>query len=83
MKMLMIACSQNAYCLMQDVKSRWIEKDSDTAIICKVKCSSLPESSMSQSVLECVEEWFDRVNAIVFFFRSGNCSEKHCTVFEA
>lgn len=71
MKILMIACSQNAYCLMQDVKSRWIEKDSDTAIICKVKCSSLPENSMSQSVLECVEEWFDRVNAIVFFTAVG------------
>ncbi len=71
MKMLMIACSQNAYRLMQDVKSRWIEKDSDTTIICKVKCSSLPEISMSQSVLECVEEWFDRVNAIVFFTAVG------------
>lgn len=71
MKMLMIACSQNAYRLMQDVKSRWIEKNSDTAIVCRVKCRSLPEISMSQSVLECVEEWFDRVDAIVFFSAAG------------
>lgn len=71
MKMLMIACSRNAYYLMQDLKNRWENKEPDTTIICKVKCSCLPESSMSQSVLECVREWFDKVDAIVFFSAAG------------
>lgn len=69
--MLMIACSQNAYRLMQDLKNRWEKKEPDTAIICKVKCGCLPEISMSQSVLECVKGWFDKVDAIVFFSAVG------------
>lgn len=71
MKILMLACSRRAYQLMQNLEKKWIEKEPDMDIICKVKCDSMPELSMQQSVSQCVEEWFDEVDAIVFFAAAG------------
>lgn len=71
MKILMIACSQNAYRLMQKLKEKWIGNVPDIDVICKTKCSSLPEYSMKQSVSECVAEYFAQVDAIVFLAAAG------------
>lgn len=71
MKVLMLACSRRAYQLMQNLEKKWIESEPDVDISCKVKCGSLPKLSMQQSVSECVEEWFDRVDVIVFFAATG------------
>ena len=71
MKILMLACSQNGYRLMQKVSNNWIKNDGEIEIICKVKCSRLPEISMQQSVSGCVEEWFEKVDGIVFFAATG------------
>jgi len=71
MKVLMIACSRCAYQLMQDLKQKWIKNEPDMDIDCRVKCSSLPGLSMEQSISECVAEWFDKTDAIVFFSAAG------------
>ncbi|MDE5864245.1 MAG: hypothetical protein K2H34_07865, partial [Lachnospiraceae bacterium] len=67
----MIACTRAAYRLMQELREKWIEAVPDTGIICKVKCSGLPEYSMPQSVSECVAEYFTRVDAIIFLSAAG------------
>lgn len=71
MKILMIACTDAAYRLMQKLKNKWIEELPDTLIIDKVKCSALPEYSMPQSVSECVAEYFTQVDAVVFLSATG------------
>lgn len=71
MEVLMIACSKSAYRLMLSIKKKWIEKEPDVDISCRVKCSTLPDVSMPQSVSECVAQEFERVDAIVFFAATG------------
>lgn len=71
MDILIIACSRQAYNLMKSLEKIWKNKEPDINIICKVKCSSLPDISEEQSIKECVGEWFNEVNAIVFISAAG------------
>lgn len=67
MKVLIIACSIQAYRLMESLKEKW----NDTEIICKVKCSALGEISEKESIYEIVEQYFNKVDAIVFISAVG------------
>lgn len=71
MNVLIIACSRQAYNLMKKLEKVWKEKDPDINIICKVKCSSLPDISEKCSIRDCVGEWFNKVDAIVFISAAG------------
>lgn len=71
MRIVMIACSRGAYQLMQNLKDKWLKEEPDIEMISKIKCSRFPEISMQQSVSECVKEWFDKTDAIVFFSATG------------
>lgn len=71
MNVLIIACSRQAYNLMKKLEKVWKEKESDINIICKVKCSSLPDISEKCSIRDCVGEWFNKVDAIVFISAAG------------
>jgi cobalt-precorrin 5A hydrolase len=71
MKLLMIACSKRAYEGMNRLRRQWLEQDDTVELHCVVKCKSLPEQSMSQSVGDCVAEWFGQVDGIVFFSAAG------------
>ncbi len=56
---------------MKKIRENWIAEDDASDIVCKVKCSSLPDISMKQSIAECVMEWFEKVDAIVFIAAAG------------
>lgn len=71
MKIWMAACSRRAYDLMQDLKQKWKKEEPDLEIVEKVKCSSMPEISEKSSLSECVGEWFEWADAIVFFCAAG------------
>lgn len=71
MNVLIIACSRQAYNLMKKLEKVWKEKDPDINIICKVKCSSLPDISEKCSIRDCVGEWFNKIDAIVFISAAG------------
>jgi len=67
----MIACSTKAYELMQELKLKVYDAQPDVTIFDKVKCSGLPDLSMGQSLSECVGEWWNLVDAIVFVCATG------------
>lgn len=71
MTVLMIACSRKAYETQGRLKDIWEKKNPDLTIVNKVKCSSLPEYTMKESVAECVAEWFYKVDAVLFFSATG------------
>lgn len=67
MRILMIACSRKGAGWMQRVQSSWREVE----WICRIKCAALPESNMPESVSQCVSEWFQQVDGILFFSAAG------------
>lgn len=71
MNVLIIACSKQAYNLMKSLEKIWKDKEPDINIICKVKCSSLPDITEKCSIRECVGELFNKVDAIVFISAAG------------
>lgn len=71
MTVLMIACSKRAFQLMQKLEQKWKTAEPELNILCKVKCSSLPDVSEKVSLSECVGEWFAKVDAIVFLCAAG------------
>lgn len=83
MTILMIACSRQAFGLMQTLKEQWEKHEKEQRLgrgggpqeirfICKVKCSSLPDISEEKMLTECVREGFEnRADAIVFFCAAG------------
>lgn len=71
MTILMLACSKKAYELMLVLKERWLQKQPSVTVITKVKCTALSEISEKKSLSEIVGEWFERVDAIVFFCAAG------------
>lgn len=72
-RVLMLACSESGYALMQRLKKQWetSEYHADAEIICKVKCSALSELSEEDSLEKVVGKYFDKVNAIIFFAATG------------
>lgn len=79
MKVLMIACSGQGYLLMKRLEKIWHQKEPDIQFICRIKCSQeigceiqkeerIPEK---QSLKECVGQWFERVDAIIFICAAG------------
>ncbi len=72
-RILMLACSESGYVLMQRLKKRWetSEYGADAEIICKVKCSALAKLSEEDSLEKVVGEYFDKVSAIIFFAAVG------------
>lgn len=71
MTLYMIACSRKGYDLMQELKEKWKFIQPDCRIICKVKCSAMPEVSEKESLSVCVKEAFACGDAIVFFCAAG------------
>lgn len=71
MTILMIACSQRAYRLMQELEQKWKQEDPDSTILCKVKCSALAEISEKESLTTLVGEWFFKADGIVFVCAAG------------
>lgn len=79
MKVLMIACSGQGYLLMKRLEKVWHQKEADIQFICRIKCSQevgceiqkeerIPEK---QSLKECVGQWFEKVDAIIFICAAG------------
>lgn len=71
MRALLVACSRAAYERMLELKALWEREEPQAELVCKVKCAALPEVSEKGSLIECVGEWFPRVDAIVFFGAAG------------
>lgn len=71
MTVLMIACSRQAYGLMQRLAKELKEQQPEMEIVSKVKCKSLPEYSEKGSLTECVGTWFEKADGIVFLCAAG------------
>lgn len=71
MRLLFIGCSRRACELMNRTAGLWLKSNPADEIICKVKCRSLPDISEEKSLTECVGEWFDKEDALVFFGAAG------------
>ena len=67
MKVLIFAFSRQGYALMKKIEEKWKEPE----IVCKVKCGSMADISESKSVRECLGEYFDNTDAIVFIGAAG------------
>lgn len=71
MKIVTISCSVNAYKLAKKLETEWKRKNRDDEFVHGVKCSGLPDVSMSGSVRDYVERIFDDADAILFFTATG------------
>ncbi len=71
MTLYMFACTKKAAVLMRDFEDKWKEGHQGDELIGRIKCSSLPEVSMKESVSASVAECFGRADAIVFFAAAG------------
>lgn len=71
MVIVMFACSEKAYLLMQELKQKWIEAHPEDEIIDLVKCSALPERSVENSILELTGEWFEKADALIYLSAAG------------
>ena len=71
MIIVMFACSEKAYLLMQEVKERWIKIHSEDEIILLAKCRALPQLSSDKSLAELAGEWFEKADALVFVCAAG------------
>lgn len=71
MTVVMFAAGKRACLLMEQVKERWEKYDPEVKLVCKVKCKSRPDLSEEMSLSDCVKDWFDRADALVFFCASG------------
>lgn len=69
-KILMIACSEKGYETMTTLADK-LEAQTQAAIIRKVRCRALPDISMKESVKQCVQMYFDSVDAILFVSACG------------
>lgn len=70
MTIVIIACSRRAYELMKKLEQS-LSQQAGTTVICKVKCSSLPELSEKCSLTECVGAHFSGADAFVFISAAG------------
>lgn len=71
MTILMVSCSIKAYELMKNIEYKLKQTDTKIDIVCKTKCSRMPEISEKQSLIQCIGEWFERVDAIIFICAAG------------
>lgn len=72
MTILMIACSRQAYGRMQELARKWKQKERDIHIVCRVKCSSLPDLSEKKPLSECVRDGLQAgADAVIFFCAAG------------
>lgn len=71
MTIVMFACSQKAYELMQELKQKWIKAHPEDRVTDMVKCKALPGRSEKRSLTELAGEWFDRADALIFFCAAG------------
>lgn len=67
MKVLIFAFSRQGYALMKKIEEKWKEPE----FVCKVKCRSMAHISESRSIRECIEEYFENTDAIVFIGAAG------------
>lgn len=78
MRILLIACSGQAYVLMKKLERIWQQEEPDIEIFSRVKCSHLPDEingehmiPVQQSLREFVGEWFHQTDAIIFLCAAG------------
>lgn len=71
MTILMVSCSIKAYELMKTLEEKLKQSDRKTDIVCKTKCRRIPEIYEKKSLTQCVGEWFERVDAIIFICAAG------------
>lgn len=71
MTVLMIACSERAYERMQTLEQKWKQVQPDLIIIKKIKCTSLPELSEKVKITTILKEYFEVVDAVIFFCAAG------------
>lgn len=71
MVIVMFACSEKAYLLMQELKQKWTEVHPEDEIIDFVKCSALSEKSVKSSVSELTGEWFFKADVLIYFSATG------------
>lgn len=70
MKLLLISCSKNAYILSKKIKER-LKNEPDWEMIFGVKCKSLPDVSIKESIADFVGKWFHQVDAVLFICATG------------
>lgn len=71
MVIVMFACSEKAYLLMQELKQKWTEANPKDEIIDLVKCSALPDKSVESSILALTGEWFLKADALIYLSAAG------------
>lgn len=71
MIIVMFACSQKAYLLMQELKQGWMAAHPFDTVACCVKTSSLPEESSENSISKLTGEWFSKADALIYFGAAG------------
>ncbi len=71
MVIVMFACSEKAYLLMQELKQKWISVHPEDEVFDFVKCSALPEIAVKNSIPEVTGEWFLKADALVYLSAAG------------
>jgi cobalt-precorrin 5A hydrolase len=71
MKIAVFACSVKAYELMKRLENIWKSRDESIEITCVVKCKSLENISVKESLGECVGKYFNAVDGLVFISATG------------
>ncbi len=71
MTILLIACSRQAFHTMEQFKEKWERAYPKDRLHCLVKCKSLGELSQPGSLTDCVGEWFQKADALLFISALG------------
>ena len=71
MKIVLIACSRQAYELMKKLERCLKEYEPGCRTACIVKCSSLGEKKKKRSLVEVTGEWFGICDAMIFISSVG------------
>lgn len=71
MTLVFFACSLKAHELMCRMRERWLSEYPADTVVCIAKCGALGELSEKRSLSECVGEWFEKADGLVFFCAAG------------
>jgi len=71
MKIVFVSCTERAYELAVELENRWREGHHDAEVSHIVKCSSLSEVSVKETISEAVGKIFNDTDLIVFFTAMG------------
>ena len=71
MTIVMFACSEKAYLLMEELKKRRMEACPEDEMILFTKCGALEEISSHRGITELTGEWFEKADAFVFLCAAG------------